>query len=256
MSDEDRIDEAAEPVVEEPGTDETVLEAEPEAQPEPGTEPEAETAVEPTPEPEPVAAAPVTSLDDLEPPRNRTGLVVVIVAIVLLLIAAVVGIPLVYQAMKATNTPAATTSTPSRQKITVGIDFVEALLNGDTLAIKSHLTDTAQKAITDEQWQGLASQDASAIAQFSTPAWSGDSTAVVTLTAQDATGTLTFSVDPAKPLSVVLKADLAGSVEMDVLTLVQAGTGWRVVSLSNGTETTKFDAELIKSMITTPTMGQ
>jgi hypothetical protein len=224
VSDEDRIDENVEP------------EAAPEA------------AVEP--------ATVVNGLEDLEPPRNRTGLVVVIAAIVLILAAAVIGGPILFRALQTTGKTGTVSSAVSKQKIEVGISFVEALLNGETLKIKGHLTDAAQTAITEAQWQELASQDQSAIASFTAPVWSGDTTAVVNLTAQDATGTLTFSLDPAKPLVVVLKAELSGSTEMDTLTLVAAGSGWRVLSLSNGTETTNFDAELVKSMVATPTMGQ
>jgi len=191
-------------------------------------------------------AVPVT------PPRNRTGLVVMIVVILLLLCACVLGGPIVYQAINKTTAPgkASTPSSPARAKITASIGFMEALLNNDTLAIKPFLTDDAQAAIPAAQWPAIASVAETAPAQFSQPGWSGDTTAVVTFDNQETTGTITFSIDPAKPDSVVMDGVSLQGTEHDIIGLVKAGTGWRVGSLDNGAgDTTAFDADFVRTMV-------
>jgi hypothetical protein len=257
MSDDERgVDELPptevtdEPAAMEPAT---TTEKEAPAQPvtEAAMEPEAEASAEPGETGAPMAS-PVTELDELAP-RKNTGLIVVVASIVIVLLAVVFAGPALYTAVIKKSAPAASTASVSKAKLTVAIGFVKALLNGDTLAIKGFLPPDVQGAITDAQWAQLASQDASAVVQFATPKWSDDTTAVIAIAAQDTTGTLTFGLDAAKPLSVVMHADIAGTTEIDTVVLVQVGSDWRVVSISNGTQTTAFDAKLVKSMVSTAT---
>jgi hypothetical protein len=250
MSDDER---GVEEVTPAEVTDESAV-SEPAA---PASESESVPAPEPAPTAEPASApVPMTSAAS-EPealsPRKNTGLIVVVAAIVIVLLAVVFAGPGLYTAVIKKSTPAATTATPSKAKITVTIGFVKALLNGDTLAIKGFLPPDVQSAITDAQWAQLASQDTSPVVQFAEPTWSGDSTAVVAIATTDTTGTLTFGVDAANPLSIVMQADIGGTTENDTIVLVQAGSDWRVVSISNGSQTTAFDAKLVKSMVSTAT---
>ena len=211
-----------------------------------------EPAEPPEPRPVDVTSMPMGEME--EPlPRKNTGLIVVVASIVLVLLAVVFAGPALYTAVIKQNAPAASASAPAKAKITVAIGFVKALLNGDTLAIKGYLPPNVQSAITDAQWADLAAQDSSPSVQFADPKWSGDTTAVVALAAQDATGSLTFGLDAAKPLAVVMRAEISGTTEIDTITLVQVGSGWGVVSISNGTETTVFDAKLVQSMVATGT---
>lgn len=229
--------------------EEAVTPAEDAATPEPeAAEPGKGTA----PVPVTAYAAPVD--DELEAPRPRTGLVIVMASIVLLLIALVAGMLVLYPALqKKAASPAATQASVSRAKIETGIGFVKALLNGQTMQIKAFLPDSVQGAISESEWTGIAAQDASAVVSFAPAVWTGDSKAVIALQSQDTTGTMTFTINPAKPLAVVMTADIDGSTEVDTVTLVAAGTGWRVVSISNGTDTTVFDDALVKSMVSTDT---
>jgi hypothetical protein len=256
VAEPDLADSAAEPVVAEPEHEpepEAAAEPEPEDAPEiePGAEPVPVPEPEPAPEAQPVSA--VFEAELLEPPRKHTGLIVVVASLVLLLAAFVFIGPFLYKAVfTATSAPTSSVA-PSKAKITIAIGFVEALLNGDTLAIKPFLQDNAQKAITDAQWKLLAAQDATPAVTFAAPTWTGDTKADVKLSAQDTTGTLTFTIDPAKPLTVLMSADIGGTAEHDTVILVQAGSDWRVLSISNGTDTTTFDATLVKSMVSTDT---
>jgi hypothetical protein len=274
MSDEERgVEEGSdEAVVEEPEAVEPV--EEPEAV-EPVEEPEAvepaeeDVAAEPVeqepaiPEPEaPVVptsdgfwatGAPAPDPEALKPARKQTGLIVVVASIVLVLLVCVFAGPALYKAIVGRSTPEVTSTAASKAKITVTIDFVKALLNSDTMAIKALLPDEVQNAITAAQWTEIASEDASAVVVFAPAIWSGDAKAVVTLTAPDTTGTLTFTIASADATSVAMAADIAGSTEMDTIELVAAGANWRVVSISNGTDTTLFDVALVQSMVASPT---
>jgi hypothetical protein len=205
------------------------------------------------------SAVPVTETGSPVSPK-RTGLFVLVAALVLVLLAAVVAGPIMFAAISKTSSSSSstTTLTPARAKITVSIAFVKALLNGDTLAIKAYLRDSVQKAITDAQWKELAAQDTTSEIQYTAPVWSGDTTAVIKLSAADSTGvestgTLTFKYDETEPLSVVMSADIGGTTEVDTIVVEQSGTDWRIVSISNGSQTTTFDATLIKSMVSTST---
>jgi hypothetical protein len=213
----------------------------------------------PTPTPPP-APAPMTE-SPITPAPKRTGLFITVAAVVLILLAFVFAGPTLFAALSkksGTSSGATSETAPSKAKITVAIEFVKALLNGDTLAIKVFLRDDAQKAITEDQWKELAAQDTTSAIVYSDVTWSGDTTAVMTLKAPDtgsgeSTGTLTFRYDDTEPLNVVMSADIGQSTEVDTIVLAQSGTGWRVVSISNGTQTTSFDAALIKSMVDTST---
>lgn len=211
------------------------------------------------PEP-PVAEAPATVTEPAAPQKSRTGLIVVVGAILLLLVAFVVAGPMLFSLVSKTSGGASSTSTtsPTKAKITVAIGFVKALLNGDTLAIKTFLRDDAQAAISEDQWTELASQDSTTAISYTETKWTGDTTAVVSFTAPDAagtesTGTLTFAFDETEPLTIVMSAVIGDTTEVDKVVLEAVGTGWRVVSISNGSQTTNFDAALIKSMVDTAT---
>jgi hypothetical protein len=242
-------------------TDETDGIVEVPAAPEPeSTAPEQTEAPQdfsPTPPlaPEPVTESPIT------PAPKRTGLFITVAAIVLILIAFIFAGPTLFAAISKSSGGSSTTTTTtsaSKAKITVAISFVKALLNGDTLAIKVFLRDEVQQAITEDQWKELAAQDTTSAIVYSDVTWSGDTTAVMTLKAPDtgsgeSTGTLTFRTDETEPLNVVMSADIGQSTEVDTIVLAQTGSGWRVVSISNGSQTTSFDAALIKSMVDTST---
>jgi preprotein translocase subunit SecG len=240
-------------------TDETdgIVEVPAAPEPEPAAPEQAEASLDfrPTPPPAPVTESPIP------PAPKRTGLFITVAAIVLILIAFVFAGPTLFAAISKSSGGSSGTTTeaaPSKAKITVTIAFVKALLNGDTLAIKVFLRDDAQKAITEDQWKELAAQDTTSAIAYSDVTWSGDTTAVMTLKAPDtgsgeSTGTLTFRYDDTEPLNVVMSADIGQSTEVDTIVLAQAGSGWRVVSISNGSQTTSFDAALIKSMVDTST---
>jgi hypothetical protein len=212
----------------------------------------------PTVPPEPVAtlppAAPAFDTAALKPHRKRTGLIVVVASIVLLLLACVVIGPLVYKALIGRATPGVTAVAPARAKIDTAIGFVKAAQNGDVLAFKGFLPEGVRSAITDEQWATLVTEETSSSYTFSPPAWSGDTTAVVTWSTTDTSGTLTFSMDPVNPLSVVMTVGIAGeTVEADSIVVAAAGAEWRIVSISDGVTTTAFDAEYVKNMVATST---
>lgn len=189
--------------------------------------------------------------EPLQPVRKQTGLIVVIASILLVLIAAVFVGPGLYAALIRNEAPKTAVSS-ERVRITTAIDFVTALLNGQTMGIKVLLPDNVQNAITAEQWAQIASADTTPAVMFSSPVWTGEGKAVVTLSAPDTTGTLTFTTPSADATTVTMAADIGGSTELDTIGMVKAGAGWRIVSLANDLETTVFDAALMKSMVETP----
>lgn len=245
MSDEEL---GTEEVTEAPGVDE-VLAAEPGV-----------AADEPAPPAPPAPPVMVSSAG--EPPRRQTGLIVVVGAIALLLVVAVFAGPAMFDAVNKMISGKSTTSaasTPAKAKVTATIEFIEAILDGNTMAIRPLLTDEAQAAGTDAQWTKMASQDSTGNVKFAAPIWSGDTTAVVTYTAPnvaggaDTTGTLTFGISAADPLQVAMLADTAGKQDTITITVAAAGTGWRIVSLTSGTQTQNYDAAFIKSIVPTDT---
>jgi len=185
------------------------------------------------------------------PPRNRTGLVVIVVVILLLLCACVLGGPVLFQAVtKTTTATKPTTASPTRAKIMATLGFMEALLVGDIKAAKPFLTDAAQKSVDETGWADIASASPTATVAFSAPAWSGDTTAVVTFSNADTSGTITFSADTSKPDSVIMNGVSSSGSERDTIALVKEGAEWRIVSLDNGAgDVTTFDAEFVKSML-------
>lgn len=183
-------------------------------------------------------------------PNNRAGLVVMIVVILLLLLACVLGGPVLYQAIRKTTGTKQTTASPQRAKIETTIGFMEAMLNNDALAIKPFLIDAAQNSVTETGWAAIASASTTGSATFSDPVWSGDTTAVVTFSTAEATGTLTFAMDPTKPDAVVMDGLSAAGAEHDVIGLVKAGAGWRALTLDYGApEVVTFDAAFVKAMV-------
>lgn len=211
----------------------------------------AEAPVAPVPDEVPApdqAPAPAVMVPDAEAagtPRSRTGLMVVVTAIIVIVIAGVLGLLW----MRGAASPNASSAT--RAKVTTAVGFVEAILDGDTMAIKPFLTDSAQNAASAEQWAEIASSDTTGLVTFTTPVWTGDTKAFVSLSAQGTTGTMVFTYDSAKPLDVTMLATAAGTTETDTVTLVAAGSSWRVVSIANSTNKTVFDAAMIKSIIPT-----
>jgi hypothetical protein len=189
--------------------------------------------------------------EPMQPVRKQTGLIVVIASILLVLIAAVFVGPGLYAALIHTEAPKVAVSA-ERTRITTAIDFVKALLNGQTMDIKALLPDDVQNAITAEQWAQIASADTTPVVTFASPVWTGDGKAVVTLSAPDTTGTLTFTTPSVDATTVTMAADIGGSTELDTISMLKVGVGWRIVSLANDLETTVFDAALMKSMVATP----
>jgi hypothetical protein len=249
MSEEDRdVDEVAEVQAEEPAGE--TANGEPAMDVPVGEEPPAADDFWKAPSETVPADAPLEP-EPLQPVRRQTGLIVVIASILLVLIAAVFVGPGLYAALVRTEAPKTAVSV-ERARITTAIDFVKALLNGQTMDIKVLLPDNVQNAITAEQWAQIASADTTPAVTFSSPAWSGDAKAVVTLSAPDTTGTLTFTTPSADATTVTMAADIGGSTELDTIGMVKAGSGWRIVSLANDLETTVFDAALMKSMVETP----
>jgi hypothetical protein len=184
------------------------------------------------------------------PPRNRTGLVVIVVVILLLLLACVLGGPVLFQAITKTTAPKQATASPARAKITATLSFMEALLVGDIKAAKPFLTDAAQKSVDETGWADIASASPTATVAFSAPKWSGDTTAVVTFSNAETSGTITFGIDTSKPDVVIMNGVSTSGSERDVIGLVKEGGEWRILSLDNGAgDVTTFDAEFVKSML-------
>jgi len=129
-----------------------------------------------------------------------------------------------------------------------------ALLNNDTMAIKPFLADSAQNAITLAQWKSIESATTTGSATFTAPVWTDDTKARVTFQNADTTGTLTFSLDSTKPNDVTMVGASADASETDSVSLVAAGSAWRVSAItSQGGGTTTFDATFVKSMVATGT---
>lgn len=197
----------------------------------------------------PMAPTPMT------PQRNRTGLVVVVIAILLILGACVAtGLLLLPRLQKAGTTGTQAAVTVPHAKLQTAIGFMEALLNNDTMAIKPFLADSAQNAITLAQWKSIESATTTGSATFTAPVWTDDTKARVTFQNADTTGTLTFSLDSTKPNDVTMVGASADASETDSVSLVAAGSAWRVSAItSQGGGTTTFDATFVKSMVATGT---
>jgi hypothetical protein len=254
MSDEDQVTESAGQTPEAPeavtGNDETLTET-------PVPAPDDVSAQAPAPDEMPIPAPDQTPVPDVTSsgaeaggtPRSRTGLWVAIGAIVVIVIA--VGLGLMW--MRGALPGGASSSSGARAKVTAALGFVEAILDGDTMAIKPFLTDDAQNAATADEWAEIASSDTTGLVTFSNPVWTGDTKASVALDAQGTTGTIVFTYDEVRPLDVTMLATAGGTTETDTVTLVAAGSAWRVIQIANGTNKTVFNATMIKSLIPTGT---
>lgn len=257
MSDEDQVggntedvSDIPEPPMEDSTTPAVETVPAPDAMPVPA--PDALPAPMPAPDAMPVPTpAADASVGTGAGPSNRTGLVVAIVAIVVILVAGAVG--LLWMRGAFSGGGSTSSSSTVRAKVTTALGFVEAILDGDTMAIKPFLTDAAQNAASADEWAAIASGDTTGLVTFSAPAWTGDTQASVSLSAQSTTGTIVFKYDAAKPLDVTMLATAGGTTETDTVTLVAAGSAWRVVSIANGTNKTVFDATMIKSLVPTGT---
>jgi hypothetical protein len=253
---------------EEVGTEEVkdaVEAGEPVVAPETVAEPVAAepAAVEIPPAPPVVPVAqPVTAL----PPRRQTGLIVVVGSIVLILVLALVFWQPMFDTVKkmTSGTPSATTETisPAKAKLTATIGFVEAYMDQDVLKMKPYLTDEAQAAAPDADWKSTAASIPTGTISFTTPVWSGDTTASLSFSAPDpasgtdTTGTLAFGYAEAKPLVVTMLFDSGGSADTITFTLVQSGTSWRVVSEASSGGNGDYDATFVQSIITSATPSE
>jgi hypothetical protein len=183
-------------------------------------------------------------------PRNRAGLIMVVVAILLIFVACVATALLLVPAVRKAGVPtAATAVSAERAKMQVSIGFMEALLTNDTMRIKPYFTAAAQAAATATQWATIASVYATGSATFDAPVWTGGTHAVVRFASADSSGTLTFVLEPAKPNDVVVKGVSGSASETDTVVVIRDGGAWRVHALaSQGGGTTTYDPAFVKQM--------
>jgi hypothetical protein len=218
---------------------ETAVDVQPETvAPEPLPEPETDLLTEPAP----------------EPPARRTGLVVVVAALLLLLVAAIAGAMLLQPVFR-TVFPAATQrdATQDKARVEAAIGLMKALRINDIPKVKPFLTDTAQKAITAEQWASAGEASEVPSATYAPTKWSGAATATVDYDIDGETGSMVFAPNPTKPALVTMtESGPDGDLVYDIA-LVDSGSGWRVVSLTPKAETFPLDAEFVRSLIEPPT---
>jgi len=199
----------------------------------------------------------------LEPvlPPKRTGLIVVVAAALLLLVAAVAGAmvltPLAHTLLGSSDTRDAQSTRDAaamKARIETAIGLMEALRVNNLGAVRPFLTDKAQTAITAEQWSEVASTAlASGVpsATFSPAKWTGSATATVDYAIDGATGTMSFSPNPARPNVVTMTENGPdGQLVYDV-ELAANGTGWRVVALTPMAERYPLDEDFVKSLVDT-----
>jgi len=198
----------------------------------------------------PFAPAPVVPVGEVAPKHNRTGLAVFAAAAVLLLVALVAGAFVLMPALNKSKTPEpAATGDTTKARVETTIAFLNALFADDTMKIKPLLTDEAQNAITAAQWDDIASAFPTVTVTFDEPTWSSDSTAVVAVTTGETTATLSVGVTPDTTNTVNVVLDVSGSAESATVSLVQVGTGWRVLSLTDATGgSTLYDDAFVKSL--------
>ena len=219
----------------------------------------AEPAAPPAPPTGPPAASPVTAM----PPRNQTGLIVVIGSIVLILVLALVFWQPMFDAISKMTSGKTTSTTesisPAKAKVTATIGFVEAYMDQDVLKMKPYLTDEAQAAASDADWQATAATIPTGSITFTQPVWSGDTTASLKFSAPDTgsgsetTGTVTFGYAETTPTVVTMLFESGGSSDIISFTLAQGGSTWRVVSEASSGGNGTYDATFVKSIITTST---
>jgi hypothetical protein len=204
-------------------------------------------------------AAPHTPPEELDhplaPQRDRTGLIVVLIAAAVILLACVgTGLLLLPVLQKsgsgASQTQTQTQASPDRAKVQTAIGFLQALFAEDALAIKPYLVDTAQNAITMQQWKTLASAVPTVPVKFDAPSWSGAATATVTFSVQEATGTVALGPDPTSGSKVAIVLATGGETNTAVVALAKVGSGWRVLSITGAAgDTTTYDAAFVKQMV-------
>jgi hypothetical protein len=201
----------------------------------------------------PPSATPVT------PQRNRTGLIVIIIAAIVILGACLGTGLLLVPAMRKASTPGATTSavSPEKQKVEAAVGFIQALFSADAVKIKPYLVDSAQSAITTAQWATVASSIPTVPVTFTTPKWTTDTTAVTTFTTPDATGAETTGTivigsgaATTTPNALALELTAQGSTEGATMVLTKVGTTWRIVSIvGSAGDTTAYDSSFVKQML-------
>jgi hypothetical protein len=205
--------------------------------------------------------APLTPASTVDPPvasdaslpARRTGLMVVIAALLLLLVAGVAGAAMLLPLSQRAAAPVKRDAAQDKARIQVAIGVMEALRIYDLEAVKPLLTDSAQKAITAEQWVAAAAASEVPSSTFSPAIWTGEATATVDYNIDGSTGTMMFAPNPAKADVVTMtESGPDGELVYDV-ELVAAGSGWRVLSLTPKAETFFLDEEFVKSLVETPT---
>jgi hypothetical protein len=211
--------------------------------------------------------APPIEPAELEPPRKQTGLIVVVASMVLLMILAVFAGPPLYDAVNRalSGKPSVATETvsPAKARLTAAIEFVKASVNNDLMAAKRYLTDEAQAAATDAEWLAAATRFTTNGVVFADPAWSGDTTAVLTfsapnpMTGVEDTGTLTLGTAGAEPPVVTVLFEAGGQSDMTSLSMLLAGSTWRVVSETGSSGAPRaYDAGFVKSVVATATIEE
>lgn len=200
----------------------------------------------------PVAAAPSPTPSGTLPPSKRTGLVVVVAALLLLLVAGVAGAMLLVPAFRSEQGRTRTDATTTKARIEAAIGVMKALRVNDLAAVRPFLVDSAQKAITDAQWNEAAAASEVASATFAPIVWSGDTTASVDYTIDEGTGTMVFAMSPDKPDVVTMtETGPDGELVYDV-ELTAVGTGWRALALTPRAEPFNLDVEFVKSLVEAP----
>jgi hypothetical protein len=216
--------------------------------PEGASEPLAEVSAPETPPVVPVVSAyPATGLP-VAPQRNRTGLVVIIIAAVLILGACLATGLLLGPTLQKTGT--SSSSTPARAKVQTTIGFLHVLFGEDAFGIKPYLTDAAQNAVTGKQWQTIASAIATVQVTFGAPKWSSAAPPGVGVSSEGSPGAVELGSDEATSAPVVnLLLTASGTTSKAAVTLVKVGSDWRIVSVAGETgEKTMYDAAFVKNL--------
>ena len=186
-----------------------------------------------------------------DPPVKRTRLVVVVAALLVLFVAGVAGGMLLQPLFRSQAVPDRRDASQDKARIEVAVGLMKALRINDLGAVKPFLTDTAQSAITAEQWSQLTSASEIASATFAAAKWSGDTTATIGYEIDGGTGTMSFAPSPDEPDVVVMtEVGPDGELVYDI-GLVPVGSGWRAVSLTPKAETYPLDADFVRSLIST-----
>lgn len=198
--------------------------------------------------PEPSHGAAVTGET---PPRNRSGMLVFAAAAVLLLVALIAGAFALVPALKKSGGSAEkpNAAATAKERVQTSIAFLNALFADDTLKIRPLLTEEARNAITDEQWQTVASAFPTTTVGFTEPKWSSDSTAVVVVNTEGSEATLTVGASANSTDTVNIVLDVEGSSERALLRLVQESSKWHVLSITDASGgATLYDDAFVQSL--------